>query len=147
MKNLMVIMILTGLIVFAIFSVLRPLLAHLIPNFYPLPFTAVATGLAIIGLSYIGGHTWQMACASHDAALGWLALAMAIVVDHTCPAGFLGFLSLACLLSIRYLTTMRLSVYTDIRTDTTGIAQVVLLQVGIDLFLFATIWGIYAPAH
>ena len=93
------------------------------PDFYPVPWGLIGAGLVILVLSFLhrDSPTWQFSCAVYASAMGWLAWRLAVMIDHTCPSGWVGFLSLAFLLSLRLPTAMHqlwsTKTWTDILRD------------------------------
>jgi len=130
------------------FFAINPVAKLALGDFYPMPWTLILIGLIMIGVSYCkpNNRDYQFAIAGGACCLGWLAWRLAVVIDHTCISGWCGFLSLAFLMSIRFLSTAKPR---WCPTDWRLLSVVKDLVLILGIFLFATSLIVYpfTPHH
>lgn len=140
MRRFVISLALTGILASVIFFIEVPLGHRFLPDFYPIPFTLVMTGVWLIGLSFLllEHENWRFSCAAFAAGMGWLAWWLAATIDQACLSGWFGFLSFACLMSVRAVTTFEVYL---VNKRVTHIPKMLLWTIGI--FLLVTSFLVY----
>jgi len=137
---------LAGVLAFGVFFITMkaPNGPRSMPDFYPVPWGLIMVGVAMLAISFTNrdSPTWQFSCAVYASAMGWLAWRLAVMIDHTCPSGWVGFLSLAFLLSLRLPTAMHQlwsnKGWVDILRDALIVACIVLFVFSFLIYPYTT---------